>query len=226
MVTMPAVAINFRDLAPLQRELEDASATVATSEELPAGIRGLLRSLAEELRDMDRDEWDEAIDPYLLVELEQVAISALLALDEDDDESQLEGAELALEAMREILGDIEEGSTVSDERSGREVARWLKDQTRASNKELAGVLQISERKLERWFSGSSEPGGEDEVRLRLASRLVNQLRHGMTGYGALRWLTRPFRELGGSRPRDLLGAPEEASRLLALAGQARRSDAS
>ena len=175
---------------------------------------------------MDRDEWDEAIDPYLLVELEQVAISALLALDEDDDESQLEGAELALEAMREILGDIEEGSTVSDERSGREVARWLKDQTRASNKELAVVLQISERKLERWFSGSSEPSGEDEVRLRLASRLVNQLRHGMTGYGALRWLARPFRELGGSRPRDLLGAPEEASRLLALAGQARRSDAS
>src|SRR5919106_6262958 len=221
---MPAVAINFRNLAPLQVELEDARATVAMSEELPAGIRDLLRSLAEELRDMDRDEWDEAIDPYLLVELEQVAISALLALDEDDDESQLEGAELAIEAMREILADIEEGSAVGDERSGREVARWLKDQTRASNKELAGVLQISERKLERWFSGSSEPGGGDEGGLRPPPRPLKQLRHGMTGYGALRWLNRPFPELGGERPRDLLAVPEEASRLLALAGQARRAD--
>src|SRR5919106_78709 len=223
---MPAVAINFKELAPLQRELEDASAVLARSEELPAGIRELVRSLAEELRDMDRAEWEEAVDPYLLVELEQVAISALLALDEEDDESGLEGAELALEAMREIVGDIEEGSAVSDERSGREVARWLKDRTGASTKELAGVLGISERKLERWFSGASTPAGEDEVRLRLSVRLVNQLRHGMTGYGALRWLSRPFRELGGSRPRDLLSAPEEASRLLALAGQARRSDAS
>jgi DNA-binding transcriptional regulator YiaG len=226
MDAMPALAINFKDLAPLQRELEAASAVLATSEELPAGIRDLVRSLAEELRDMDRGEWEDGVDPYLLVELEQLAISALLALDEDDDEAQLEAAELALEAMREILADIDEGAAVSDERSGREVARWLKETTRASNRELAEVLQISDRKLERWFSGASEPAGEDEVRLRLAARLVNQLRHGMTGYGALRWLARPFPELDGNRPRDLLGAPEHAARLLALAGQARRSDAS
>jgi hypothetical protein len=223
---MPAVAINFKDLAPLQRELEHASAVLAKSDELPAGIRELARSLAEELRDMDRDEWQEEVDPYLLVELEQVAISAVLALDEEDDETQLEGVELALEAMREILADIEEGAAVGDDRSGRRVARWLKEHTHASNKELAGVLGISERKLERWFSGANEPAGEDEIRLRLAARLVNQLRHGMTGYGALRWLTRRFPELGGERPSDLLAAPEQAARLLALAGQARRSDAS
>jgi len=224
---MPAVAIDFRDLAPLHRELEDASDVIAKSDELPAGVRDLVRSLAEELRDMDRDEWEEAIDPYLLVELEQVAISALLALDDDADPSaQIEGTELALESMREILGDIEEGSAVGDGRSGREIARWLKERTRASTRELAEVLGISERKLERWFAGSTEPIAEDEVRLRLASRLVNQLRHGMTGYGAVRWLSRPFPELDGRRPKDLLDAPEEASRLLALAAQARRSDAS
>jgi hypothetical protein len=223
---MPALAINFKDLAPLQRELAAASAVLARSDELPAGIRDLVRSLAEELRDMDREEWEDGVDPYLLVELDQVAISALLALDEEDDEAQLEAAELALEAMREILADIEEGAAVSNERSGREVAGWLKDKTGASNRELAETLGISDRKLERWFSGASEAAGEDEVRLRTAARLVNQLRHGMTGYGALRWLGRRFDELDGHRPRDLLGAPEYASRLLAVAGQARRSDAS
>jgi hypothetical protein len=223
---MPAVAIDFRNLAPLQEELRDASAAVAERDEIPVGVRELLRSLAEELRDMDRDDWEETIDPYLLVELEQVALSALLTLDEPDEEAQLEGAELALESMREIFGDIEEGAAVGDERTGRELARWLKQRTGASNKELAAVLRISDRKLERWFSGASEPAGEDEVRLRLAARIVNQLQHGMTGYGALRWLNRPFRELGGRRPADLLEAPEHASRLLTLAAQARRSDAS
>ena len=48
----------------------------------------------------------------------------------------------------------------------------------------------------------------------------------MTGYGAVRWLTRPFPDLGDRRPSELLDDPKAAPRLLALAAQARRSDAS
>src|SRR5581483_8751476 len=99
----PATAIDFRNLVPLQEELAVASETVASSEELPARVEGLLRSLAEELRDMKREEWERGVDPYLVIELEQVALSALLALDSDEEETRLEGAELALEAMQDIF---------------------------------------------------------------------------------------------------------------------------
>jgi DNA-binding transcriptional regulator YiaG len=222
---MPALAIDFRDLAQVQGELAAASEQVAGSDELPAAVEGLLRSLAEELRDMDRGDWEQGVDPYLLVELSQVALSALVALDEDDEANRLEGAELALEAMVEIFADIDEGSLVGDERSGQEIARWLRETTGASTFALAELLAVSARKLERWLAGDSEPAGDDELRLRIAARLVNQLRHAMTGYGAVRWLNRPFPDLDGRAPRDLLDRPGETPRLLALAAQARRSDA-
>jgi DNA-binding transcriptional regulator YiaG len=223
---VPAVAIDFRNLTPLQEELATASATIANTDELPASVEELLRSVAVELRDMDREAWEQAIDPYRLVELDQVALSALLALDSDEEEARLEGAELALEAMQDIFTDIHDEATVSDDRSGQEIARWLKDKTRLPNRELAELLSVSDRKLERWFAGESEPSGEDELRLRIAARIVNQLRHAMTAYGAVRWLWRPFTDLGGRSPRDLLASPTDTPRLIALAGRARRSDAS
>ena len=222
---MPAVAIDFRDLARVREELAGASAAVAGAEELPAEAEALLRTLVEELRDMDRGDWERGVDPYLLIELNQAALAALVALEEDDEERRVEGAELALEAMIEIFADIEEGSLVGDERTGREIARWLREGTGASTHSLAELLGVSVRKLERWLAGESEPAGDDALRLRMAARLVNQLRHAMTGYGAVRWLTRPFPDLGGRSPSQLLDDPEAASRLLALAAQARRSDA-
>jgi DNA-binding transcriptional regulator YiaG len=222
---MSAVAIDFRDLERVRGELADASALLARSEELPVRVEALLRAIAGELRDMDRGAWEQGVDPYLLVELNQVALAALVALEDDDEARRLEGAELALEAMVEVFADIEEGSLVSDERSGREIARWLKEATGASNRALADLLGVSGRKLERWLAGDSEPAGDDELRLRVAARLVNQLRHAMTGYGAVRWLTRPFPDLEDRSPSELLDDPRAAPRLLALAAQARRSDA-
>jgi hypothetical protein len=222
---MSAVAIDFRDLGRVRGDLAEASELVARSEELPVRAEALLRSLAEGLRDMDRAAWEQGVDPYLFVELNQIALAALVALEEDDEERRLQDAELALEAMIEILADIEDGSRVSDERSGREIARWLKKATGASNRSLADLLGVSGRKLERWLAGDSAPAGDDELRLRIAARLVNQLRHAMTGYGAVRWLTRPFPDLGNRAPSELLDDPRAAPRLLALAAQARRSDA-
>ena len=222
---MAAVAIDFRDLSRVRGELAEASEFVARSEALPVRAEALLRSLAEGLRDLDRLAWEQGVDPYLLVELNQVALAALVALEAEDEQRRVEGAELALEAMIEILADIEEGSLVSDERTGREIARWLKEATGASNRSLADLLGVSGRKFERWLAGDSVPAGDDELRLRVAARLVNQLRHAMTGYGAVRWLTRPFPDLGNRAPSELLDDPKSAPRLLALAAQARRSDA-
>ena len=58
--------------------------------------------------------------------------------------------------------------------------RW----TGLSNREMADLFSVSERKLDRWFAGESEPPGEDEQRLRIAARVVGQLRHAMTAFGS------------------------------------------
>jgi len=222
---MPLIAIDFKDLAPVQAELAEASARLAEADELPASIGELVHELAVALRDMDRSEWEPSVDPYLRVEIDRVAIGALLALDEDDD-AALEGVELALEAMRDIFHDMAESPAMSEDRSPEEIARWLKDATQGSSQEVAGLLGVSKRTMERWLAGTSAPQGDDRMRLLLAARLINQLRHAMTGRGALRWFARAMPDLAGRTPRELLLDPASAPALVGLAAQARRSDAS
>lgn len=219
-----APAIDFRNLVPIQTELARASDAVAGTDELPAWIDGLLRELVEALIAVGQDEWADLVDPYLRVELGDVATAALLALDRDDPQERIEAVELNLEALRDILHDIEE-SDVGEATDPSAVGHWLRQTTGASTEETADLLGVSKRKLERWLAGTSRPHGDDEMRLVLAARVVNQLRHAMTGRGVRLWFERPLDELDGCRPRDVLAEPEAAPALIGLATQARRSDA-
>jgi hypothetical protein len=219
---MPAVAINPLDLAPLEEEIAHAAAVLSEEDELPGWISDLVRGIADELQRVDLKEWERDVDPSLLAELQQAGLAAILAIDE-----QMTGeVELALERMRDVLQDIREARLVSDLRSSQEIARWLKQVTDTPVRELAAVLGLSsERKLERWLAGETEPSGDDAMRLRVAARIVNQLRHAMTARGVLRWLQRPVTALDGEAPAALLTDPSAVPTLLALAGQARQSDA-
>lgn len=223
---MATVAFNLRNLAPVRAELARASEQLAVSDELTPEVVGVLRSVAHELAGAEQDLWEEDIDPALLSELRRIGIAALLALDGDEEQARIEEVELALEALQDVLADIADAAEVGDERPAREIVTWLRDRTGVSNRELAALLAVSPRKLDRWIAGDTDPAGEDEMRLRIAARLVNQLRHAMTGYGAARWLARPFPELRDRAPKELLASPENAPQLFALASRSRRSDAS
>lgn len=222
---MQAIAIDLEGLSSLREELAAASEELATSEELPEQIADWLRPLADELA-VGQGEWADAIDPYLLIELQRIGHSAWRALEHEDETVRIEGAEVAVEALQDVLDEMGERSVVGDQRSGQDIVRWLREQTAIPNTELADLLGVSNRKLDRWIAGDSEPGGEEEMRLRVAARLVNQLRHAMTAYGAVRWLQRPLPELDQLPASDLLGNAEMTPRLFSLAARARRSDAS
>lgn len=225
-MTTQAIAIDFRDLAPIRAELAVASAKLADADVLPESVAALVRELATSIRDMAHSDWDQSVDPYLRVEIDQVTIAALLALASDDQAERLEGIELAIEAIRDILHDIGESSAVGDDRPADELSRWLKDTTQGSSQELADLLGVSRRTFERWLAATSEPQGDDRMRLVLAARIVNQLRHAMTGRGTLLWFSRPMPDLGRRAPREFLVDTLAAPRLVGLAAQARRSDAS
>lgn len=222
---MPTVAIDFRNLAPLEEELEHASSALATEDATPDWILELVREVAEELHGLGQEAWRDLIDPYLYIELERIAIGALLALDAEDEDAKAQAIEVSLEAMRDLFHDIQEDEVVAEGRSPEGLSQWLKETMQASAQETADLLGIRKRTFERWLAGDSEPRGDDGMRLAFAARLVNQLRHAMTGRGAMLWFGIELPEYGGQTPRDLLNDPAAAATLVALAGQARRSDA-
>lgn len=222
---MPAVAIDFRNLAPLEKELAHASSVLANEDVTPQWILDLVREVAEELHGLDQDAWRETIDPYLFIELERIALGALLALDAEDEQERAREIEVSLEAMRDLFHDIQENEVVAEGRSPRELSHWLKETMQASTQETADLLGVRKRTLERWLAGDSEPQGDDGMRLVLGARLVNQLRYAMTGRGAMLWFGIALPEYGGRTPRELLNDPTAATTLLTLAGQTRRSDA-
>jgi hypothetical protein len=65
------------------------------------------------------------------------------------------------------------------------------------------------------------PTGDDDRRLRVVARLVNQLRHSLTGPGVVDWFEHPRSDLGGARPVDLLDDPDRLEALLAAAAASR-----
>jgi len=231
---MPALAIDFTNLPLLDQELADASGVLLAADTIPAEVEALVRALAGELRGLGLDAWRETVDPYLLVELQRVTLGALLALDAEDEAAGAAALEISLEAIRDILYDAQ-GAAAVDALSPRELTRRLRDATQASTQEVAELLRVRKRTLERWLSGESEPQRDDAMRLAMAARIVDQLRHAMTGRGAMLWFATPLTPNvpGGPdgphddrAPRDLLADPQAAPALLGLAAAARRSDAS
>jgi hypothetical protein len=207
-----------------ERALAEKSRALADADEPPAEVLAFAEGLCAQLIDLQRGDWPQA-DPYLLAELMQTVAAIERTLRNEDPERQAEELEIELEALRDIVSDLREAVPVRDDRPAIDIARWLKATTQASYQELA-VFGPSKRTWERWLSphGESQPHGDDEARIRLAAAIVNQLRHAMTPRGALRWFSLEHPELAGRPPAALLADLANARKLVALAGEVRRSD--
>jgi hypothetical protein len=204
--------------------LADMSRALADADEPPGHVLAFAADLSAQLIDLQRGDWPQT-DPYLLAELMQTVAAVERTLRGDDPKRQCEELEIELEAVRDIVSDLRDAVPVRDDRPAIDVARWLKETTQASYQELA-VFGPSKRTWERWLSphGGSQPHGDDEARIRLAAAIVNQLRHAMTPRGVLRWFSLGHPELGGQPPAALLADLASARKLVALAGEVRRSD--
>jgi hypothetical protein len=127
--------------------------------------------------------------------------------------------------MRQALRDVAEADNVSEDRTGKEVARWLTEILDESHAEVAELLEVSPRTLQRWLSteDSAEPRGSDAARLWVIARVVNQLRHSLSGPGAMRWFFVPHPDLKDGVPADLVADPHATETLLRLAAATRVS---
>ena len=75
---------------------------------------------------------------------------------------------VALESLRQGFASIAESESVGDERSPKEIARWLVETAEVSQGRLADLLGVSLRQFQRWVSvhEASKPDGDDARRPR------------------------------------------------------------
>jgi hypothetical protein len=219
---MSAIAFDIRQPAAVARDLGEANTRLARARETPASVVGLVGDLADAIADGDEDQVALA-NPWLWIKVQSAALRAQSALREDDP-LRRRHLRLALEQMRFLFARIADREPIGEDRPVHDVVRWL-DATLASVSQprKAELLHVSPRTYQRWVSdqGSARPGAEDERRLRIVARIVNQLRHSLTGPGVVDWFEHPRADLAGATPAAALDDPEKLELLIAAAAASR-----
>lgn len=210
------------DSATIAEELAERNLRLARETEISEDLRLYLEQLADDVSTLTSEAPGE-VDPYLLLSAQSALIGALRALDIPDAATARRELRTRLEQMRHVFRDIAEGGPLYEDRSAREMARWLASVLDTSQASLAELLGVSPRTFQRWISetGPGGPQGEDARRVRVVARIVNHLRHALTGPGVVRWFARPHPQLAGGRPLDVLDDPQAADLLTTLAAGSR-----
>lgn len=218
-MTVLAFDLRHPDLAA--EELRAANQRLARMPEVPGSIGELVDAVSDELIELDANAF--AADPYLLLAIERAALQAKRALDIDDARAQRRAVRVALDDLHKLCAALAEREPVAAGRDANAVARWLVDTAGLPARQIAPLIGVHERTLQRWASEPprSAPSGEDERKLRSVAQVVAQLRHALTAPGVLAWMTQPEDELDGQTPIQRLEDPAGLPAVLAAARRLR-----
>jgi uncharacterized protein (DUF2384 family) len=219
---MPAIGFDLRHPEVVAHELSEANRRLALEPETPASIAGLVEDLTDAIGGAD-DHALAAVNPWLWIAVQGAALRAQSALREADP-ARRRHLRLALEQLRFLFARIADRQPVGEDAPSDVVARWLEATLPSvSQQRKADLLGVGLRTYQRWVSERERaaPTGDDDRRLRVVARLVNQLRHSLTGPGVVDWFEHPRSDLGGARPVDLLDDPGRLEALLAAAAASR-----
>lgn len=211
----------WRQAPRLLERLNRANAALSVSESVPADVRTAVEAFTESVP--STPEAFSGSDPYLVEALLIGALHCRNALWIGDDAKARQELRLPLERARQALRDLLAEATVSLDQPAKDVLVWLVENTEVSRADLARILNVEPRTLQRWISqeSASGPTSDAAMRVRVLARVVSQLRWSMTGTGVVRWLERPHPQLDGKRPATLLNEPDAFERLPRLARSVR-----
>lgn len=201
----------------------DAQRLMMLEREIPAEVSQLVDELADRLT---APTSYTAIDPYLSNSLLAALLAGekgLRAANEDDRRSQVR---IALEQVRQVLRDVADEAPVAESTDTATVVRFIDDTLSVPQHDVAELMGVHVRTLQRWLKGGAMPEGDDEARVRMVAKTLAHLRHVYTAPGVVRWFSRPHAALGGRRPLELLDDPVEAAELVRVAAQSRSTVAS
>lgn len=161
------------------------------------------------------------VDPYFSTALFAGALRSMKALRHDDSVEQRRDLRVALEQVSHALHDVVDTRWASEGAPLHEILDHLVAILRVPQSDLARLLGISTRQLQRWLSDpDAMPSGREEARIRMVAQLVNQLRHVYTATGVPSWFE--YRGPGmKDTPLELLRDPINFPELLAAARGAR-----
>jgi hypothetical protein len=218
---MTALAFDLRHPHLAAEELRAANQRLARAPQVPASVRELVDAVSDELIELDAETFGE--DPYLLVAIERAALQAKRALDEGDAPAQRRAVRIALDDLHRLCAALAEREPLAAGRDANAVARWLVDSAGLAARQIAPMIGVHERTLQRWASEppQSAPSREDERNLRSVAQIVAQLRHTLTAPGVLAWMTHPQADLDGQTPLQRLQDPAGLPVVLAAARRLR-----
>jgi hypothetical protein len=219
---MSATAIDLGQPSVLAHQLAEANRRLAREADTPASTVGLVQDVTDAMAAGDEQQL-ALVNPWLWIRVQGAGLRAQAALREDDPERRRR-LRLALEQMRFLFARIAEREPIGEDRPADEVARWVElTLPSVSQPRKASLLHVSPRTYQRWVSDrdTTNPSGQDERRLRVIARIVNQLRHSLTGPGVVEWFEHPRADLGGASPAEILDDPEKLELLLAAAAASR-----
>jgi hypothetical protein len=219
---MSATVFDLENPLVVAHELGEANRRLAREPEAPPSVIGLVEDIADTIS--RGDEHDLAVvNPWLWIRVQGAALRAQASLREDDPERRRQ-LRLALEQMRFLFARIAERQPIGEDEPANEVARWLETTLGSvSQQQKAQLLQVGARTYQRWISDqdATTPTAEDERRLRVVARIVNQLRHSLTGPGVIEWFGHPRADLEGASPAEVLDDANSLESLLAAAAASR-----
>jgi hypothetical protein len=217
---MAATTFDLHQPAAVEHELAGANRQLAREPETSASIVALVEDLTDAIASNEEHDL-AAINPWLWIQVQGAALRAQAALREDDPKRRRQ-LRLAMEQLRFLFARIAEREPIGEERPATDVARWLESTLPSvSQQRKAQLLRVSLRTYQRWIAGTTTPSGHEERRLRVFARLVNQLRHSLTGPGVVEWFERARADLDNASPADALEDPDRLEPLLAAAAASR-----
>lgn len=206
------------DLRELLAEVDAATKLLQRSSTVPGDVASVIDGVGAAL---DAAHVQQEADPYLTAALWKAAYRAEKALRDEDPAQRRRAVRIALEQFRQALRDITEDRPYSADVPVGEVLAGTVQTLGVPQKDVADLLGVSVRQLQRWLSeGGSEPSADDAGRIRAVGQIVNQLRHTFTGHGVLAWFQRDHPALG-LPPIKLLEDPLRYPEVLRLARSAR-----
>ena len=202
-------------------------------EELDEAIQAGMEILTEHARSVDQTQvsaliataerlalrLDEnlppAMEPASVAEIRGILIGALRKLREAEEMERpldvLDDFLVRAESIRHIIRDTLDEELQVDPNNGRDLLRRLHEWLpRLTRKQIAELLDVDTRTLQRWEAGT----GRVTRRAEIVLRLVMILKEAWTPEGVHAWFFRPRRDLDGRRPIDVIDDPADERRLV------------
>jgi hypothetical protein len=194
-------------------ELGDVAAEVADEAQ-----RQRFQDTLNRLLHLDDELHSADFDPEWVAEFRGLLLDSLRSMQTRQPLDAFDDLLLNAEAIRHLLRDAIDGHVDGGEEDiGKVVDELQARLPRVSQAELAELLGISTRQLQRWMKSHAPPSR----RAQLVARLVALLHRAWTPEGVVAWFYRARRELGDRPPIDVLDDPALERQLMLIVRQGR-----